>query len=122
MEYVDIKTGKGMFRVLNIPNFVKAEQFGGQIMVKFINELTEKAIPNPNENCYLKLIGKVNELDERVVSEVVVGFNHTDVTTMDFLDSLLNEKQITIRKQTSNNHELQFKFFENPIIAKIICS
>ena len=122
MEYIDITTEKGNFRVINLPNVEKLEQFGGQIMVKFFNELKEMPIPNPKENCYLKLIGNMNELNYQIVFDEICTFRFPDIETKNFLDSLLNSKQITIRKEIAENEDIKYKFFENPFIAKIVCA
>ena len=122
MEYIDITTEKGNYRVINLPNVEKVEQFGGQIMVKFFNELNEIPIPNPTENCYLKLVGNMNELSYEIVFDEISTFRFPDIETKNFLDSFLNSKQITIRKEIAENENLKYKFFENPFIAKIVCA
>jgi len=122
VEYIDIETEKGRFRVMNLPNIEKIEQFGGQIMIKIIDEINEIPIPNPEEKCYLKLIGNMNEIDYQIVFDQIATFKFTDIDTKNFLDSFLNPHNKTIRKDIAENSSLKYKFYDNPYIAKIVCA
>lgn len=121
VDYIDIETEKGKFRVMDLPNIEKAEQFGGQIMIKIKNKINEISIPNP-EGCYLKLIGNMNKIDYQTILDKIAKFNFQDIETKNFLDSLLNLHNITIRKEIAENLKLKYKFFRNPYIAKIVCA
>lgn len=119
MDYIDLKTEKGNFRVINLPNIETISQFGDDVYYKFANDIHEKIIPRPAENCYLKLIGNLNQLKHEIVFNNIASFKFPILSTIDFLDSLLNPFDITIKKELQENQQIKFIFFENPYIFKI---
>lgn len=115
-NYIEFKTKKGEFIIVNFPNIEEIEEFYGDIYCKQNNNISWNIIPNPKKE-YLKLIGKANELSSKTIFEQIENYNFNSISEQKFLDSILNHYYITINKELKNN---KFKFFENPYIIKRI--
>lgn len=119
MNYIDFKTEKGEFRIIDFPENSIVEQFGGQILYKQPGENFANEYP-PLAKGYLELISKISDLNMETIFDKIAPYNFKEIFGKRFIDSFINPNEVTIDEEVNKNPQTKhYKFLANPYIFKI---